>query len=513
MSRSSTGMVAVAVLAAVCSAATTVTLNHGTEYQTIEGFGTMMKQDIGPQDSLDAASSTFRTLFATDLGANVIRMWIPMDMEPTNDNADPNVLDRSKIRLNGSGNARWTFYIINKYKSYPGMKFIAAVLSPPPWMKDNNAIANGKLLPTMREELAEYLVMYYRLVKDSTGVDLYGLSIQNESAFDEPYGSAKYTATEYRDAFKVVAARFEREGIRTRLHGADDMLGTITANPYFGAINADTAAKRMITAISVHGYTDGVSPLPTSGAAQAWGRLGTISRQMGKASWMTECAGWNASDAISGALHIGMALKHGNVSMWVYLAPNNCDVWGLLCNSQHTLRSASSKNYYHWLKPGAVRIDAAYTDAQLLVNAFRDKSDRTLVVVAVNDTSTTRYFKLSGTALPAQLQRFVTGGASSKLCVSDGSVNSADSIAIEGKSVMTLYGTNYDPPVGVHQRTDARATRTQARDVQVYYSLNGAVMHAPARTAGVYVRPSSRTLHCVAVGTREQPSAVAQRGR
>jgi glucuronoarabinoxylan endo-1,4-beta-xylanase len=497
MRRSAIGIAVFAAAWSFEALAVSVSINHGTEYQTIEGFGTMMKQDIGPQDSVDANNATYRQLLTSDLGLSVIRVWVPMDMEPTNDNADANVINRAAFRLNGSGNARWTFHIINKYKSYPNMKFIASVLSPPAWMKDNGSTANGKLLTTMREELAEYLVAYCRIVKDSTGVDLYGISLQNESAFDEWYGSCVYTAWEYRDMLKVLGARFEREGIVTKLHGADDMLNSISTNPYFGVISQDTAAKRYISAITVHGYTDGVNPMPTSGAAQAWGRLGTAGRAMGKATWMTECAGWASTDAMSAGLHIGMALKHGNVSMWVYLDPDDCDVWGLLCNGQHTARSAASKNYYHWVKPGAVRIDATYTDAHVLVTAFRHKTDRTLTVVAVNDTVGTRYVKLNGSGLPATMQKFTTTqGASPKLCVDEGAVNTADSIAIDAYSVVTLYGTNYDPPVGVVTPSTARPAATKVRPTGTRWFLpNGCVLSGSptARSAsGVVIRVSPR---------------------
>jgi len=450
--------------------AVTVTINPAATHQTIEAFGTMMKSDIGPGDSIDVGVASYRDLLCNDLGLNIIRFWVPMTMEQSNDNADPNVLNAAGMNYNDPF-LRFAIYIINQLKTYPDMKFIAAVLSPPAWMKDNNNIANGKLLSTMREELAEYLVAYYRRIEAMTGVRLYGISLQNESAFDEWYGSCNYTATEYRDAFKVLGARFAAEGIDIKLHGADDMLGSVVRNPYFGTINADAVAKGYIDALSVHGYTNGIDPLPTSTAAADWTRFGNMARSMGKAAWMTEGSGWAQTELIAPALHIGMALRYADLSMWVYLAPNICSEYALMCNRAHTMVSAGHKHYYHWVRPGAVRIDATHTDSALLVTAFHHPTNHTLSVVMVNTGTATKTVDLTGTGTPTTIRKF-SSLAPSRMCRDDGDV-STTGVSIEANGVVTLYAESYNPPVGVAPRAATVRTATARAAGEQRWLLDG----------------------------------------
>ncbi len=477
--------------------ATAVAIDPAETHQTIEGFGSMLKSDIGPEDITDLRNATFRQFLMEDFGFTVFRPWLPMTpFEPTNDNSDPNTLNMSGFVL--CSQMQFIIECINLLKSYPDVKFIPAVLSPPAWMKDNNDIANGSLRTDMYEEFAEYLVAFYRIIKQETGMDLYGISMQNESAFDEWYGSCKYTAQQYRDVLKVVGARFAAENIQTRLHGADDMLTNITINPYFGIINQDPVAKSYLSAASVHGYSDGVSPMPTSGAAQAWARLGTISRAMGIPAWMNEAAGWQPNDYMPAALHVGMGLKYADLTMWVHLDMDDCAQWGLLCNDQHTLRSAAMKHYYHFVRPGAVRIGATYTaDDYLLVNAFVHADNDKMTVVAVNNASSSRQIQLSGTGLPAQMQMYLTtstGG--NKLCEDQGNTSTGSAITLPAHSVVTLeadYVTAVQPratraapsvrrvPVSAGSRTfliDGSAVRGagSARGIRVVDTPEGAAV-------------------------------------
>ncbi|MBD3244120.1 MAG: hypothetical protein GF331_26245 [Chitinivibrionales bacterium] len=472
---------------------TTVTLNPAETHQTIEGFGSMLKIDIGIRDSVNLGKASYRQFIIEDFGLTVFRPWLPMtEFEPVNDNNDPNVLNMDGFHINRQ--MRFIIYCINQLKSYPHVKFIPAVLSPPAWMKTNNNIANGYLRTDMYEEFAEYLVAFYRMIQQETGMDLYGLSIQNESAFHEWYGSCVYTAEEYRDVLKVVGARFEAEGIDTRLHGADDMLTNITVTPYFGYIYQDPVARQYLSAVSVHGYSDGVNPMPTSGAAQAWQRLGDIADRFGVPAWMNECAGWMPNDYMPAAMHMGMALRYADLSLWVYLSMDDCEEWGLLCNGEHTLRSAAAKHYYHFLRPGAVRIGAAYTeDEYLLVNAFVHPETNTMNVVAVNNASATRQIQLTAPDMPATMRMYLTtstGG--NKLCEDQGDVSTGGAIDLPAASVVTL---NADYVTSIGNATPDRAQSSPRADMGTrlvdpnarFYLLDGTVARPRSPAAGLRI--------------------------
>jgi glucuronoarabinoxylan endo-1,4-beta-xylanase len=445
-----TSAVALVGMAATMAAATTVTLNPALTYQTIEGWGTMVKRDVGIGDSVDLRDAAYRAYLHDSLGVNVLRMWNPPAFEDVNDNGDPASLNRSGFNYNGNqyGSMRWICYVINQMKSYNDMKFIISVLSPPAWMKDNNSEQNGgHVLEAMRPELAEYLVAMYRTIKDSTGVDLYGISLQNEPEFAEWYSSCVYTGAEYIATLKVVGARFAQEGINVKFHGADDMVGTPN---YTRAIINDTGAVKYMNAFSVHGYLDGVSPAPASMVAQAWSAIYGRASAKGLRTWMTEVSGWPQDSALTPALQIGTAIKSGNASMWLYLAPNDCSVSGLLCNRQATGISSAHRQFYRWVKPGAVRIDAAYTDSHLLISVFRHVANKTLTIVAVNDTTVAIPLTLQGGSLPATMRKYSTHSpAPVKLCHDDGDVSTNAAVTIDAQNVVTLYGANYDPIVSV----------------------------------------------------------------
>lgn len=467
-----------------------ITLDESVTHQTIEGFGSMLKRDVGPTDQQDISTQSHREFLINDFGFTVFRPWLPMTgFEPTNDNGDPNTLNMSGFVINNQ--MQFVIDMINYLKGYPDVKFIPAILSPPSWMKTNNSeVDGGNLRDDMREELAEFMVACYRVIKQETGVDLYGMSIQNEPAFAEFYGSCVYSADQYIEAFKVVAARFEAEEIDTKLYGAEDMLTNLVVTPYIGRLNMDADCKPYLDAIAVHGYSDGVNPMPTSGAAQKWDILGRMSRSMNKPAWMSEGAGWESTDAMSPAMHIGMALKYADLSLWVYLAQNDCDVWGLLCNRQHTKRSAACKHYYRYLRPGAVRIDANYTDdAEVLANAFVHTENQTLTVVLVNNGDGARDISLAGDNLPATMHKYIT--VDSRLCEADGDVSTSGAITLAAKSVITLQADNHvtavHDPIDTPRRQAATLRRAPGSALGSAYLIDGSRASGTVSAAGVLV--------------------------
>jgi hypothetical protein len=85
--------------------------------------------------------------------------------------------------------------------------------------------------------------------------------------------------------------------------------------------------------------------------------------------------------------------------------------------------------------------------------------------------------------------------APSRLCRDDGNVTTADSLAIEGNSVVTLYAQNYNPPLAVvppasrqYVSGTPRASVTAGSSVRMYRP-NGALAGTSEQhvTPGVYV--------------------------
>ncbi|MBD3243134.1 MAG: hypothetical protein GF331_21260, partial [Chitinivibrionales bacterium] len=187
-------------------------------------------------------------------------------------------------------------------------------------MKTNNSTVNGGALKSAAHgEFAEYCIATVRAYREQCDVDLYALSIQNESAFVEPYNSCVYTPEQYRDAIKAVGPRLHTAHPDVKLFGAEDMLANWTRNPYAGYCQQDPVAREHLQVFAVHGYSDGVHPTPASDAVTKWNNTGRNCWSAGKPLWMTETSGYDLS--WSGAVHLAesiyTALKYGRVAAWV----------------------------------------------------------------------------------------------------------------------------------------------------------------------------------------------------
>jgi len=161
-SRSWTMLAILCAAACTSSLAVSVTINPSERHQTVEGFGA-----FGQCSRYDQA--TYTNFLHDDLGVSMVRIQIPHDWEPSNDNSNPNNLNLSAFNVSGNFQ-RWKA-IINGMKRFSDVRFIATVWTPPAWMKeftrdtsptcsDGTGACGGHLRADMRAELAEYLVAF-----------------------------------------------------------------------------------------------------------------------------------------------------------------------------------------------------------------------------------------------------------------------------------------------------------------------------------------------------------------
>jgi glucosylceramidase len=89
--------------------------------------------------------------------------------------------------------------MIREAQQMAGFKLFISPWSPPAWMKTNGKMNNGgSLLPEYRDAWARY---YVRFIEEyaKEGVDIWGLTVQNEPAAVQAWDSCVYTAEEERD--------------------------------------------------------------------------------------------------------------------------------------------------------------------------------------------------------------------------------------------------------------------------------------------------------------------------
>lgn len=136
-------------------------------------------------------------------------------------------------------------------------KLFATPWSPPAWMKTNGEMNHGgKLKPEYRQTWADYFVRYIQEYKKQ-GVNLWGLTMQNEPEANSPWDNCLYTPTEQRDFIRdylgptMKRARMQDIKIMAWDHNRDDMVENADV------IYADPAASRYIWGTAYHWYGDG----------------------------------------------------------------------------------------------------------------------------------------------------------------------------------------------------------------------------------------------------------------
>jgi len=442
-----------------------ISIDLDKEHQTIAGFGGFGCQNF-PWTNGPFTSNRFIDDIINDLGVTIIRDEVPTNLEVTNDNDDPNVLDLEAYNVDQAydGHHAPLSTRVQFYKdvlaAYPEMKFIATVWSPSPWMKANKMLDNGteqnsapdynpnpdqnsnQLLAEHYDEFAEFCVAYVKILKQETGVDLYALSIQNEPRFSQFYQSCLYNGAALRDVLKVVGQRFEDEGLHTKLFVPEDVgyLGGVTS--MIEPILQDPDARKFVDMIAVHGYAfDGI----TAGSqdAQTWNAMYNWGAPFDIPLWMTETSGFenNMQGAINLAKGMYTALKHGNLEAWVFWTMSGgqqVDRYTLMdVNGNKSKRYFVSKNFYKFIRPGAIRTEASSLE-NLLALSFRHPDNGQATVVLINTSDQEMLVTLSGNNLPQQWQVYVT--SEQKDCVDEGSIGHDDLILSPRNSVVTVTG-------------------------------------------------------------------------
>jgi O-glycosyl hydrolase len=353
---------------------------------------------------------------------------------------------------------------LRKMKAAGLQKLIVSIWSPSTWMKHNNHVGNGtqstnsapaytyspnantnQLRADMYTEFAERCVAYIKIIKQETGIDIYALSIQNEPRFSQFYASCVYDGNTLRDVIKIVGKRLDDEGLSTKLFLPEDVGWLQGVESMTKPTLDDPIARSYADIIAVHGYDlDGVTAASTS--AQTWQTMYSWGSPYNKPLWMTETSGYENSHA--GAIKLAKAMytaiKYGNVSAWVHwsLSTTTLDAYSLMSSSgEKSKRYHVSKNFYKYIRPGAIRADAVAPDgSHVYPLAFYHTVENSTTLVFVNDSSSSRPVKIAGGNLPASLTMYITTATDNVKDV--GRVNPGEIILLPANSVVTLHNKN-----------------------------------------------------------------------
>lgn len=419
-----------------------VTINLASTYQQMDGFGAFMGSGGADPDTIIS--------LAKDLGMSMARFGvIGGGFESQNDNSDPKV-------LNMDGYNPDALSILNMKRIAPFVdKFIVTFWSPAGWMKLNkweNGVeswaTDNKLDPNYYEEYAEEVLALIKVIKRETGKDIYGIGLQNEPQFNEPYPSCQVNPAEFRDIIKVVGKRLEEEGYgNVKLYWAEALPAQGTIKSYIDMVKADPEAKKYADIVAIHNYdADGAS---VGGAGcdywndiYHWAQAGDTKYKV----WMTETSGhadnWQGAMTLAG--NIFNALSCGNASGWAFWSfsvSEGSPEFGLVVGNRPTSRYYVSKQYYNFIRPGAVRVDATSAGVPALV--FKDDKAKTVSVILLNNTDKVQTIQLKGKGLPSQWDSYTTSNA--RNCEKGRGVGPDGLVILPPSSLTTLVGDNSNP--------------------------------------------------------------------
>ena len=431
------------MLLAVSAWSVDIAVNPAKEFQTIEGFGAHGSMVPWWEGGPHYNDAFIRTVI-DDMGLTMLRNEYYPSGDPQCD------FNKQKPYLQA----------MDSYAKQHGvpLRFITSLWSPPAYMKTNNSIKDGgNLKTTSYTEFGDYLLNAIRAYKD-IGIDLYALSIQNEPEFSQFYNSCVYSDVQYRDALKAVGPRIRSEFPNVKMFGPETMLAG--GNLYIRATLQDPEARKHLDVIAYHGYSDGVRPSPTTIMSTMWRQTAGVAANHGMDVWMTETSGysenWGGAFELAGAIYA--ALYHGNMSAWVWwqLSERGMSEYVLMNNGTPGIRYYASKQFYRYIRPGAVRIESESPDEDVYVVAFNDKSANQFVAVALNYADESKTISFSNPEVPAQL-RMIQTTASDR--TADQGLKPKTGISLPPSSVVTLVGDNFAPSTAVSPRQTQTAGR------------------------------------------------------
>jgi glucuronoarabinoxylan endo-1,4-beta-xylanase len=447
----------VASLLAQPSAQVTVSVDLGTRYQTIEGLGAtgwtlrpwMENPDGSPfPQVVDMEANGFYDTLISQFGMTMLRIHIQGDIE-----VEPRVIDHPEVESQDFANIRGLAAAAERQNE--PLRFSCTSWSPPAWMKVNESLGCGqgsappcntttcRIKDGMEPEVAGYFVRYIRLLKDSTGVDLFALGLQNEPAFTAAFPMCVMCPSVWRDVLKATGARFAQEGINTRIFGCEHMAHSFGV--YEGAIRADEEAMGYMHAWAVHAYGDGVAADTTQFSHPP----------TDKPFWQTEVSGSGFGEylrdwpkALLFGRHVLSYLRYSKASAylwWALMKSVTSDPYTqnikefLMCNGKPSDKYYVFSHFCRFIRPGAQQILSSASDGNVRVVATYHDENECLSIVLIN-TGPATTVNLSGANLPATFEK-MTSVRENPLQYS--TVTSSEAVALPDSSIVTLVAGTY----------------------------------------------------------------------
>jgi len=404
-------LLTVGALLALCASALASAREHAVRvdldarHQTMEGFGTCIVGWVREMTNL-YETEQFQKIYAEDVGCSMLRvnMWGPVHKKQVDDPAAITYRDFDNTVNNSRPLVYLNFAKALKRRD-PSVRIIGTVWSPPPWMKMNRRLtdrrsggcrANDYRGLTNRVE-AKYFPHFVKWVVEMAkqyrdeGAPFYAISPGNEVQFTQRFESCVWNGPDFAKIVEMLGDALEKEGLGDiKIFGPETMTSHFYSGgtgDYIKAVAERPGAMKHMYAFATHGYEDGVkAEMEASSSARLW----KFVEKYHKPLWMTEggTGGHTWPEPIRKGVAIAAhnALVAGNCSAFVpwQIAEKKESTHGLMVMERFTPKTCAATHYFKYIRPGAVRVDAAPAFGEVLSSAFVHEEDNTLTMVLIN---------------------------------------------------------------------------------------------------------------------------------
>lgn len=407
-----------ATFGAGTASGTVITVNDGTKYQQMDGFGASLTDSAAwiVSTKLTGAqqSALWQSLFSPSAGIGITFLRQPMGASDFSASGNYSYDDvpagQTDVNLSKFSIAHDTTYTIpllhQALTVNPAIKVVAVPWSPPAWMKVSATMNGGNMNTAYFPSLAQYFVKFVQGYQQQ-GIPIYAVLPQNE-----PLNSNSGYPTEY------LAAADEATFIGSNLGPALNTAGLSNVKilgydhnwdqpSYPETLLANSTAATYLAGSAFHCYAGDVANQSLVESAYP-----------SKGIWFTECSGtvgssfagdlaWNAENLLIGATrNWARSVSLWNLALDQNSGPQNggcanCRGVVTIDSSVSPVTITNNVEYYvlgHLAKfvvPGAYRIDSNSFGHGSIEDVAFQNPDGSIVLLVLNSSSSTGNFTVS----------------------------------------------------------------------------------------------------------------------
>lgn len=475
---------------------TVVNVNPNILYQRLEGVGAAMTDSSAwlihtklTPDQRDALMKNLFTRTGDGIGLNYLRL--PMGASDfalnsyTYDDLPKGQTDPTLANFSISHDTAYIIPVLQQALALnPPLRFMASPWSAPAWMKTNEHLNGGALLPEYRQAFADYHVKFVQAYQ-AAGIPIDALTPQNEPMNENSSYPTMSMPADDQQIFvsDYLGPAFAAAGLDPKILVLDHNWDL--AN-YPLAILNDPAALAYVDGAAFHCY---------AGQVENQSKVHLAYPDQGV--WFTECSGgawstdfgdnvsWNLHNLVIGNFrNWGKSLLLWNVALDENAGPQNggCDnCRGVVTINSSTGAITYNEEYYilghvsKFVDPGAYRAESTNSEAGQPENVAFLNPDGSLVLVVHSTATTTfattfdvewngRHFTYSLPAMSTVTFKWTTGSTPGAMATS--------------APTATPAPTASPNPVGVLQTFETEDT--YYADYQATASLTAEVVHGGA---------------------------------